>query len=75
MNAPEVHEMFVLPDGVEKVTYEEDSRIRHAGTFTINLEDHTLGNVLRMQLLNDDRVRFAGYKAPHPLEHKILIKV
>jgi len=75
MNAPEQHELFTLPEGINKVEYEEDSRIQFAGTFTVHLEDHSLGNILRMQLLQDDRVRFAGYKAPHPLEHKIEVKV
>ena len=37
--------------------------------------DHTLGNVVRHQLLQDSRVRFAGYKKPHPLEEKSEIKV
>ena len=75
MNAPELHELFVLPEGTLKVSYEEDSRIQHAGTFTILLEDHTLGNALRTALLLDPRVRFAGYRAPHPLENKIELKV
>jgi DNA-directed RNA polymerase II subunit RPB11 len=75
MNAPEQHELFTLPAGVKKITYIEDSRIQFAGTFTIHLEDHTVGNILRMQLLQDERVRFAGYKAPHPLEYKIEVKV
>lgn len=38
-------------------------------------EDHTLGNILRYQLLKDKNVKFSGYKRPHPLEHKIEIKV
>jgi DNA-directed RNA polymerase subunit L len=38
-------------------------------------QDHTLGNCLRYQLLQDSRVRFAGYKKAHPLEEKIEIKV
>ena len=67
--------MFNLAEGLEKVSFEEDSKVEHAGVFTFNLEDHTLGNLLRMQLLRDENVRFAGYKAPHPLEHKIEIKV
>jgi len=75
MNAPELHELFVLPEGALKVSYEEDSRIQNAGTFTILLEDHTLGNALRTSLLQDSRVRFAGYRAPHPLENKIELKV
>ncbi|CAG9321420.1 unnamed protein product [Blepharisma stoltei] len=75
MNAPELHELFTLPQGKNKVEYEEDSRIEFAGTFTVHLEDHTLGNIIRMQLLQDDRVRFAGYKAPHPLEQRIQVKI
>lgn len=27
------------------------------------------------QLLKDPQVLFAGYKVPHPLEHKIVIRV
>ena len=30
--------------------------------FTLNKEDHTLGNLLRSQLLKNPRVLFAGYK-------------
>ena len=46
-----------------------------AGTFTINKEDHTVGNLLRMQLLRDGDTRFAGYQLPHPLEHRTLVKI
>ena len=38
-------------------------------------EDHTLGNAIRHQLLLDKRVRFAGYKKPHPLEEYVEVKV
>jgi DNA-directed RNA polymerase II subunit RPB11 len=75
MNAPDSHELFTLPQGKNKVEYEVDSRIEFAGTFTVYLEDHTLGNITRMQLLQDDKVRFAGYKAPHPLEHRIQVRI
>ena len=75
MNAPETHELFTLPPGKSKVEYEVDSRIEFAGTFTVYLEDHTIGNITRMQLLQDERVRFAGYKAPHPLEHRIQVRI
>ena len=75
MNAPETHELFTTPQGKNKVEYEVDSRIEYAGIFTVYLEDHTVGNITRMQLLQDDRVRFAGYKAPHPLEHRIQVRI
>ena len=47
----------------------------NSGSFTILKEDHTLGNVVRMQLLQDKRVLFAGYKVPHPLLYELVIKV
>ena len=46
-----------------------------AGTFTFNKEGHTAGELLRMQLLRDHQVQYAGYQLPHPLEHRMLIKV
>ena len=41
----------------------------------INQEDHTLGNIVRNELLNDGRVRFAGYRKPHPLFDLLEMKV
>ena len=42
---------------------------------TFNKEGHTAGELLRMQLLRDHQVQYAGYQLPHPLEHRMLIKV
>ena len=50
-------------------------RVPDAGTFTFNKEGHTAGELLRMQLLRDHQVQYAGYQLPHPLEHRMLIKV
>lgn len=75
MNAPDKSELFVVPEDKNKVEFVEDTKIPNAGTFTIYLENHTLGNLMRMQLLKDRDVRFAGYRMPHPLENKIEIKV
>ncbi|KAJ9506286.1 hypothetical protein QJQ45_000072 [Haematococcus lacustris] len=38
-------------------------------------EDHTMGNLLRMQLHADKSVVFAGYRIPHPLDAKMVVKV
>lgn len=43
------------------------SGIPSSSIFTFNKEDHTLGNLLRSQLLKSPHVTFAGYKVPHPL--------
>ncbi|KAJ3387723.1 DNA-directed RNA polymerase II subunit RPB11-a [Entophlyctis sp. JEL0112] len=57
------------------VSMEKDSKIPNAATFTILKEDHTLGNLLRAQLLKNPKVLFAGYKVPHPLEHTFVLKI
>jgi DNA-directed RNA polymerase II subunit RPB11 len=51
----------------KKLTYTPDSKRPNGGTFTLQKEDHTMGNLIRLQLLRDDQVRFAGYRVPHPL--------
>ncbi|KAM3201843.1 DNA-directed RNA polymerases II, IV and V subunit 11 [Capsicum annuum] len=75
MNAPDRYERFVVPEGVKKVSYERDTKIMNAATFTVEREDHTIGNIVRMQLHRDDTVLFAGYKLPHPLQYKILLRI
>ena len=63
----------------EKLSYIEDSktttRKTKRGTFTLRKEDHTLGNLIRIQLLRDEQVRFAGYRIPHPLIFEVQLTV
>ena len=41
-----VPETFLLGDTEKKITVEKDPKIVNAATFTINKEDHTIGNLL-----------------------------
>lgn len=77
MNAPERSSSFLLDEdiGERKIVYTADTKVTNAGTFRLNKEDHTAGNLLRMQLLRDPRVRFAGYIHPHPLLNYIDLKI
>jgi len=75
MNAPDRFELFDLPEGVKKVSYQKDTKVQNAASFAIQKEDHTLGNIIRMQLLRDPDVTFAGYRMPHPLDHYISVKI
>ena len=75
MNAPDPEDAIILQDDELKVTIVADTKITNAATFKVLKEDHTLGNLLRMQLLRDPIVRFAGYKMPHPLENVLEVKV
>jgi DNA-directed RNA polymerase II subunit RPB11 len=81
-NKPEVDEMFILPEADEhlhgstrRIHFQPDLKQENAGLFTIWLEDHTVGHALRKQLLKNPNVIFAGYKIPHPLEHKLVMRV
>ncbi|KAL9646456.1 hypothetical protein ABK040_006453 [Willaertia magna] len=74
MNKPETWELFDL-EGEIKLKEEKIEKMPNAASFTINKEDHTLGNIVRMKLLEDKRVLFAGYRIPHPLEHHIEVKL
>lgn len=68
--------MFNVDELVQKkVTVEMDTKIPNAATVIIAKEGHTLGNLLRYQLLENPRVTFAGYKVPHPLKYEVHIKV
>ncbi|OAY39995.1 DNA-directed RNA polymerases II, IV and V subunit 11 isoform X1 [Manihot esculenta] len=58
-----------------RVSYEGDTKIINAASFTVEREDHTIGNILRMQLHRDENVLFAGYKLPHPLQYKIIVRI
>lgn len=41
--------------------------VPNAAVFTLNKEDHTIGNLLRHYLIKSPNVLFAAYKIPHPL--------
>ena len=75
MNAPSAHERFYLEGNTEKVVYLKDQKIPHAAQINVRREDHTLGNVIRCQLLNNPSVLFAGYRMPHPLEYELQFRV
>lgn len=75
MNAPERWELFVLPEGVKKVSIQPDTKIPNCATFRFACEDHTLGNLLNYHLQQHPQVLFAGYRVPHPLEHSFELRV
>lgn len=82
-NKVETHEMFGLDhrafdpriQSLRRIQVYDDEKVPHAATFKIWLEDHTLGNILRMELLRNETVLFAGYKVPHPLDNMIEMRV
>ena len=66
---------FNLNEIKQRVSYEKSSKVHDFACITIHQEDHTLGNIVRQALLRDRRVRFAGYRKPHPLFDLVEIKI
>ncbi|WRT67109.1 uncharacterized protein IL334_004075 [Kwoniella shivajii] len=75
MNQPNRIDSWLLQDDEKPLTITEDAKIPNAATILLRKQDHTLGNMIRAQLLLDPTVLFAGYKVPHPLENDIIIKI
>ena len=75
MNAPERSQSYVLEPGERKISHAKDSVIPNAANFQINKEDHTIGNLLKADLVRNKRVVFAAYQHPHPLQNFINLKV
>ncbi|WVQ78109.1 hypothetical protein IAT38_000190 [Cryptococcus sp. DSM 104549] len=75
MNQPNRIDSWLLQDDEKPLLITEDPNLPNASTFTLKRQDHTLGNMLRAQLLLDPTVLFAGYKVPHPLDNDIILKI
>lgn len=74
-NAPDRFALFILGPEERRVDVVEEEQISNAATFTLNKEDHTMGNMLRHAVLLIPGVIFCGYRVPHPLEPRVVIKV
>lgn len=82
-NKLEVGEMFSLDHKakdkrtgiIHRIHIYPDEKVPDAVVFQIWLEDHTLGNILRMELLRNVDVLFVGYKVPHPLDNMIELRL
>ena len=75
MNAPDRFELYLLGDDEKKIELTADPKIPNTATVKFQKEDHTLGNMLRGQLLVDPRVVFAGYKVEHPLVPSFILRL
>ncbi|RMD42166.1 hypothetical protein DV735_g2963, partial [Chaetothyriales sp. CBS 134920] len=74
-NMSESYEAFTLGPGEKKIEEKIDNRTPSTSTFTLNKEDHTMGNLLRDKLLQHPHVTFAAYKVPHPLFATVELRV
>ena len=59
----------------EHIEVLEGGKMVNSVTYRIPLEDHTVGDLMRIYLLKNKEVKFAGYKVPHPLDDVVEVKV
>ncbi|XP_023371465.1 DNA-directed RNA polymerase II subunit RPB11-a [Otolemur garnettii] len=76
MNAPPAFESFLLFEGEKNpAPFSAEGCMVARGLGQRLSPPHTTQPCYLRQLLKDPQVLFAGYKVPHPLEHKIIIRV
>jgi len=63
------------PDVTKHLEYIPDPKMENSGKYKMWLEDHTMGNALRMQLFRNPHVVFAGYRQEHPLIPNIELNI
>ncbi|KAK3308137.1 DNA-directed RNA polymerase [Chaetomium strumarium] len=74
-NVPTGFESFVLGEGQKKITETVVTGMSNTSDFTIQKEDHTLGNLLSEHLKMAPNVMMAGYKVGHPNVPEVLLRV
>lgn len=75
MDRIERFQLFVLPEGVKKISLEIDKLQENFLTVVIEREDHTIGNLLCCSLQEKKEVEFAAYIIPHPLIPKLKLSL
>ncbi|PSN68372.1 RBP11-like subunits of RNA polymerase [Corynespora cassiicola Philippines] len=65
----------MLKRRTKRKKFEEKVVDPHTSVFTINKEDHTLGNLLQQCLCLMKCVKFAGYNVLNPLESTIKLRI
>lgn len=61
--------------GDRKIIEEVSSRMPNTSLFKMEKEDHTVANLLRMKLHTNSMVQMAGYRVPHPTQHRVEIRL
>ncbi|CBK21266.2 uncharacterized protein [Blastocystis hominis] len=75
MNAPDPSLAVHLDVGMKKITQIVETKMNNSCKYIIEVEDHTLGNIMRMDMIEDPNVKFVGYRVPHPLSTCIEMRV
>lgn len=68
-------EKSIKDENPEKIQIIQFNPIENTNDYIIYNEDHTMGNLIVNHLQKNSKCSFAGYKKPHPLEDKIIIRI
>lgn len=60
---------------IQKVRVDYVKDRKDSATFTIEEEDHTLGNALQYAVSQSPAVDFAAYSMPHPLARTVHVRI
>lgn len=63
------------PTPADATMSRENASTANQATFTLENEDHTLGNALRHVLNGNPAVELCGYSVPHPMERRVNVRV
>ncbi|CCW71048.1 unnamed protein product [Phytomonas sp. Hart1] len=58
-----------------KIFEHVSSTMANSSLFKLDKEDHTIANLLRMKLHESPFVQIAGYRVPHPTQHRVELRV
>ncbi|KAJ9112374.1 hypothetical protein QFC19_000795 [Naganishia cerealis] len=77
MNHPDRIAAWLVDEenGQKAMDVQDDTKLEGSIRVLLNAQDHTLGNMLRSQLLLDKNVIFAGYRIPHPLTNQVELRI
>lgn len=68
-------ESLVDMPGDVKIKEEPSSKNPNTSLFTIEKEDHTIANFIRMKMHQSPFVKICGYRVPHPTQHRVELRV
>lgn len=68
-------ESLVDMKGDRKIVEQISNTMPNSSIFKLDKEDHTIANLLRMKLHESPAVQIAGYRVPHPTQHRVEISL
>jgi DNA-directed RNA polymerase II subunit RPB11 len=68
-------ESLVDLKGDVKIVEHQSNKNPNTSLFVLEKEDHTVANLLRNKLHQNSLVKQAGYRVPHPTQHRVEMRI